>query len=368
MRGVHVVVLAGGAGTRFWPASRAARPKQLLPLCSDAPMISDTVRRIRPLVAGPEAIWVATGAPLAEATRAAVPDLREDRLLLEPAPRNTAPCIAWASASIERVDPDAVVIVLPSDHHVGDEAAFLAVLERAIASARGGVITTIGVAPTRPETGFGYIELAAPLPEGGRRAPEALPGLRFVEKPDAATAARFVDGRRHLWNAGMFVFRARDLRAAIRAHVPAIAGAIEELDRAAAAGGEAAALARLFPLLPSVSVDVGVMEKLERFAVVPGEFGWSDVGSWQSAWELAPRDEDENHGPEHAIFVDSARSHVVDLRADAATARRAIALVGVQDLVLVETDDGLLVVPRTRAQDVRLAVEALRAAGKSDLV
>src|SRR5690349_19746123 len=136
MKGVHVVVLAGGAGTRFWPASRAARPKQLLPLCGPAPMIADTVRRVRPLVSGRDMVWVATGGGLAESTRGVLPDVLPDRVLLEPAARNTAPCIAWASATIERRDPDAVVVVLPSDHHVADEPAFLAVLERAVESAR----------------------------------------------------------------------------------------------------------------------------------------------------------------------------------------------------------------------------------------
>lgn len=367
MEGVHVVVLAGGAGTRFWPASRAARPKQLLPLCGPEPMIADTVRRVLPLVAGPEAIWVATGTALAASTREALPALRADRMLLEPAARNTAPCIAWAAATIERVDPEAVLVVLPSDHHIADEAGFRAVLEAAVASARGGVITTIGIRPTRPETGFGYIEIDEAAATTGA-APAPRRGVRFVEKPDAATAERFVAGGRHLWNAGMFVFRARDLRAAVRAHAPAIASGLDELDGAAASGDERAAVERVFPTLPSVSIDVGIMEKLDRFAVVPGEFGWSDVGSWQAAWELAERSGAGNHGPEHAVFVDAGGNHVVDLRTDATTRRRTIALVGVQDLVVVETDDGLLVVPRTRAQDVRLAVEALRTAGRSDLV
>lgn len=370
MDGVHVVVLAGGAGTRFWPASRAARPKQLLPLCGPEPMIAETVRRVLPLVSGPEAVWVATGPALATSTRAALPALRADRMLLEPAARNTAPCIAWAAATIERLDPDAVLVVLPSDHHIADEAGFRAVLEAAVASARSGVITTIGIRPTRAETGFGYIEIDAADRDdhGGHRVAAPRRGVRFVEKPDVATAERFVAGGRHLWNAGMFVFRARDLRAAVRAHAPAIASGLDELDRAAATGDERAAVERVFPALPSVSIDVGIMEKLDRFAVVPGEFGWSDVGSWQAAWELAERSSAGNHGPDHAVFVDAGGNHVVDLRSDAPSRRRAIALVGVQDLVVVETDDGLLVVPRTRAQDVRLAVEALRTAGRADLV
>jgi mannose-1-phosphate guanylyltransferase len=275
MDGVHVVVLAGGAGTRFWPASRAARPKQLLPLCGPAPMIADTVRRVRPLVAGPRAIWVATGGGLAESTRGVLPDVHPDRVLLEPAARNTAPCIAWAAATIGRIDPESVVVVLPSDHHVADEPAFLAVLERAVASARRGVITTIGIRPTRAETGFGYIEVGDEEPPGSG----VHRGVRFVEKPDRQTAEAFLAGGRHLWNAGMFVFRARDLREALRTHAPAIEEAIAAFDRAARgerdpASGEARSepeeVARLFPSLPSVSIDVAIMEKLGRFAVVPG--------------------------------------------------------------------------------------------------
>jgi mannose-1-phosphate guanylyltransferase len=164
------------------------------------------------------------------------------------------------------------------------------------------------------------------------------------------------------------VFRVADLREAVRQHAPRIGDALDAFDRAAETGGEPEEVARLFPGLPSVSFDVAIMEKLARFAVVPGDFGWSDVGSWQAAWELAKKGESDNHGPDHAVFVAARGNHVVDLRSDASTARRSIAIVGVDDLVVVETDDGLLVVPRTRAQDVRLAVDALRAAGKTDLI
>jgi len=362
---VHVVVLAGGAGTRFWPASRAARPKQVLPLCGPEPMITATVRRILPLVGTLDRVWIATGAALAEVTREAIAGVRADRLLLEPAPRNTAPCIAWAAATVARIDPQAVVVVLPSDHHIADETAFLAVLERAVASARRGVITTIGIRPTRPETGFGYILVGE---EEGPSLPGVHRGVRFVEKPDLKTAEAMLQGGAHVWNAGMFVFRACDMKSAIAQHAPVIAEALDAFDRAAAAGDESPELERRFGTLPSVSIDVGVMEKLERFAVVPGEFGWSDVGSWQAAWELADRTEDGNHGPGHASFVGARGNHVVDLRSDATRVSRAIAIVGVDDLVVVETDDALLVVPRTRAQDVRLAVEALRVAKKIDLI
>ncbi|AGP42192.1 mannose-1-phosphate guanylyltransferase [Sorangium cellulosum] len=366
---VHVLILAGGAGTRFWPASRAARPKQLLPLLGGEPLITATARRVLPLCggAGWERIWIATGQHLLSPTRAALPDVSERRLLVEPAPRNTAPCIGWAAATIAREDPEAVVVVLPSDHHIADVPRFLEVLEAAVASARGGAITTIGIRPTHPETGFGYIEA-----EGAGGAGSAAPAvprqvLRFVEKPSRERAEEFVASGRFLWNAGMFIFRAGDMRAAIRAHLPALAEGLDEIDRAAAQGAEAEAVLRVFPRLPAVSVDHGVMEHVAGLAVVPGDFGWSDVGSWQSAWELAEKDERGNSAPAGSVLVDAQGNHVVDLRARSGGApddRRVIALVGVEDLVVVETDDALLIVPRDRAQDVKRVVDELKARGQ----
>ncbi|WP_437724430.1 mannose-1-phosphate guanylyltransferase [Sorangium sp. So ce861] len=372
---VHVLILAGGAGTRFWPASRAARPKQLLPLLGGEPLITATARRVLPLCggagsAGWERIWIATGQHLVAPTRAALPGVSERRLLVEPAPRNTAPCIGWAAATIAREDPEAVVVVLPSDHHIADVPRFLEVLEAAVASARGGAITTIGIRPTHPETGFGYIEAdgagsAAPAAPGAPATPRRV--LRFVEKPSRERAEEFVASGRFLWNAGMFIFRAGDMRAAIRAHLPALAEGLDEIDRAAARGAaaEADAVLRVFPRLPAVSVDHGVMEHVAGLAVVPGDFGWSDLGSWQSAWELAEKDERGNSAPAGSVLVDAQGNHVVDLRArPAPDDRRVIALVGVEGLVVVETDDALLIVPRDRAQDVKRVVDELKARGQ----
>ncbi|WP_437296809.1 mannose-1-phosphate guanylyltransferase [Sorangium sp. So ce426] len=369
---IHVLILAGGAGTRFWPASRAARPKQLLPLLGGEPLLAATARRALPLCArggraGWERVWIATGQHLVAPTRAALPEVSERRLLVEPAPRNTAPCIGWAAATIARDDPEAVVVVLPSDHHIADVPRFLEALRAAVASAQGGAITTIGVRPTHPETGFGYIEVEEAA--GAEGAAPAAPRRvrRFVEKPSRERAAEFVASGRFLWNAGMFIFRAGDMLAAIRAHLPALAAGLDEIDRAAALGpsAEAEAVLRVFPGLPAVSVDHGVMEHVAGLAVVPGDFGWSDVGSWQSAWELADKDERGNSAPAGSVLIDAHDNHVVDLRARAAPDdRRVIALVGVEGLVVVETDDALLIVPRDRAQDVKHAVDALKARGQ----
>lgn len=361
MSQVYAVIMAGGSGTRFWPASRMNRPKQLLPLAGGTgrALLVDTASRLSPLVPL-ERVIVVTGTHLAEATSAALPALPKANVLCEPAPRNTAPCIAWATATIARTDPDAVVAVFPADHFIENEAEFRKVLERAIDSARQGRVTTVGIVPTRPETGYGYIEVGDAL-EGGAKA-----GVRFCEKPDRARAEGFVAGGKHLWNAGMFFFRVRDMMDLVAKHLPALSEGVARIDLAARSGTEAesATLKDVFPTLPSISIDHGVMEKAERFAVVPGDFGWNDVGSWQSAWELAARDASGNAVDAGSLAIDGKNNLVRSL----SKTKKAIALVGVSDLVVVETDDAVLVMPRDRAQDVRLVIDALKNAGRSTLL
>ena len=361
MPNVHAVILAGGSGTRFWPASRRDRPKQLLPLAGrpDEPLIAATVRRLDPLVP-PDRVWIATGGRIADATAAALPQVPRAQILVEPVARNTAAPIGWAAATIARRDPDALVAVLPADHFIADEPGFRAVLERALGAASEGWLTTVGVVPTRPETGYGYIEVG-PRIEGRDGAHSVA---RFVEKPDRAKAQTFLDGGKHLWNAGMFFFRARAMHDAIAQHLPALGAGLDELDAAAAKGDEASALARLFPTFPSISIDHGVMEKASKLAVVPGSFGWNDIGSWEVTWELAPRDDSGNAVPEGTVTVDATRNLVKDLTTGGS--RKRFALVGVHDLVLVETDDAVLVIPRERAQDVRTVVDALQGRGETE--
>jgi mannose-1-phosphate guanylyltransferase len=363
MNDVYAVIMAGGAGTRFWPASRELRPKQLLPLAwGNHSLLAETVRRISPIVPA-ERVYIATGTKLVDATARDLPAVPRANLLAEPVPRNTAPCIGWATATIARKNPEAVVMVLPSDHVITDEDGFRALVEKALGSARAGYMTTIGVVPTRPETGYGYIELGDEISTGVNQV------ARFVEKPERSRAETYVAGKKHLWNAGMFFFRAGDMMEAIRQHLPALAGGLEAIDRAAAAGDEARVLHDVFPTLPSISVDHGVMEKAKRLAVVPGSFGWNDLGSWESAWELAPKDAQGNALPERSVAVDARGNLVRDLRThrNEASKARVVALVGVSDLVLVETDDALLVIPRDRAQDVRAVVQALKDRGDGSL-
>jgi mannose-1-phosphate guanylyltransferase len=356
---IHAVIMAGGSGTRFWPASREARPKQLLALGrTDEALLTATARRISSLVP-PDHVHVVTNARLRDATLAALPGVPAGNVLLEPVGRNTAPCVAWATATVARRAPDAVVAVLPADQAIADEAAFVDTLRRAVEQASLGTITTIGIVPTRPETGYGYIEAGDDLPPHARRV------VRFVEKPDRARAEAYLAGGRHVWNAGMFFFRASDMLREIARHLPDVQAGISRIDEASATPRAAEVLREVFPALPSISIDHGVMEKAEALAVVPGDFGWSDVGSWDAAWDLAAKDAAGNAGgADDVVFVDASGNLVRALEGRG----RMIALVGVKDLVVVQTDDAVLVIPKDRAQDVRAVVEELKRRGRADLV
>jgi len=356
---IYAVIMAGGSGTRFWPASRRLRPKQLLALTGNETLLSETVRRLDG-VCPRENILIATGQHLAERTLASLDEFSEKQLLIEPVARNTAPCLAWAASTIARRDPDAVVVALPADQHITDEAGFREVLQHAVASAATGLITTVGIQPTHPETGYGYIEAETSSQE------ETVQRVRrFVEKPDKERAEQFVAAGNFYWNSGMFFFRAGDMVRAVETHLPALAACTKQLDEAASAGREDEILEKVFNEMPSVSIDHGVMEHMDTLGVVPGEFGWSDVGSWLSASELATRDEAGNSAPEHALLIDAKNNHVVDLRSG--DEPRVIAMVGCDDLVVVETDDALLIMPRQRSQDVREVVAALKARGAETL-
>lgn len=359
---LFAVILAGGSGTRFWPASRRLRPKQLLPLGPSAPhsLIASTLDRLTGLVPQDQ-VLVATGAHLVSATRAELPTLPEGAFLAEPRARNTAPCIAWAARVVARRDPNAVVCVLPSDQHASNPEEFRRVLARAAQAASGGTITTIGIVPTRPETGYGYIKRAS-LKEPGVYAVD-----RFVEKPSLETAQKYVDSGEYFWNAGIFVFRARDMVAAVDQHLPSMKAPLDAIDQAAGTPAEQAKVDEFFANSEGVSIDYGIMEKTDSLLVVPGDFGWSDLGSWESSWELSGKDEAGNAAPKTAVLVDARNNLIEDLRTKS-DSKRVIALIGVEDLCVVETDDALLVMPRSRSQDVREVVERLKSSEREDLI
>ena len=347
MTRAFTIVMAGGSGTRFWPLSRADRPKQLLPLAGgDEPLLTATVRRAM-RVSAPEDVLVVTSERLAAATRAVVPSLPAQNVLAEPVGRNTAPCIGWAASRVARIDPDAVCAVLPADHHIADEDEYARVLAVALEAAADGDIVTVGIRPSRPETGYGYIEIGEPLGESAHRC------RRFVEKPNRQRAEQFLAAGTFLWNSGMFFFRARTMLDAIRAHLPGLGATLDRL-LAASESEEEAILRETYPTLPDVSIDHGVMEKVREVAVVPADFGWSDLGGFAAAWELAPQDAQQNSAPEDAVLVDASGCFV------RAPEGKRVALLGVRDLVVIDTEDALLVVPRERAQDVKKVVDALK--------
>lgn len=341
----YAVVLAGGFGTRFWPSSRRSRPKQFLSILNRRTMLQETVRRLRTIVPASHIIVVAS-AEFARLIRQQLPALSRTQLLIEPAPRGTAPCLALAAEWIARRHPRAVMGVFPSDHAIGDVRGFRAAVRRAFDIAiERRCLVTFGVVPTSAETGYGYIEVGKPLVA---RPPRAHWIAKFHEKPNAAKAAAYVRSGRYRWNSGMFVWRVDVLRDAFARHAPRIARAA----RSAAASPSAAARAA-YMRLRSESVDVAILERAEQVAVVDGQFGWSDVGSWAALPAIWGSDASGNAVRGAGLLIECA--NVLALAAPG----RLVAAVGMRDVIIVDTPDALLICPRSRAQDVRRVVDAL---------
>jgi mannose-1-phosphate guanylyltransferase len=337
---LHAVVMAGGSGTRFWPLSRAARPKQFLPLTGAAPLIVETVKRLPP-----SRTWVVCGKAHAAAAKKL---LKKVTVLVEPQARNTAPAIALATAHVaHQAGPDAVIAVLPSDQHVADVPAFRAALATAAKVAERGFIVTLGITPTRPDTGYGYIRLGEALGEARRVQ-------KFVEKPDLSTAQGYLATGEYVWNAGMFVFRAGVMLAAFEKHMPDLYAPLKELQATLGTRRYAKALVKLFPKMPATSIDYGVAERADNIAVVPGSFGWSDVGSFNALPEVRAVDGAGNVTEGLSFAIDSSGCVVLGQK-------RPVAVVGMKDTVVVDAGDAVLVLPKDKSQDVRKVVERLKA-------
>jgi mannose-1-phosphate guanylyltransferase len=336
------VILAGGVGSRFWPVSTPSRPKQLLPLASERPLIVDTLDRILPLVPQ-ERVRILTGASLVEPILNTVPSLAPGNFLLEPRAAGTAPVLVWAAAELERRDPDAVMISLHADHVIDPPAAFRALLARAAELAtRHRRLFTIGAVPSRPETGYGYVRLGARLDSetsdaAGGSAP-AFEVAEFVEKPDATTAARYIADGSYLWNTGLFVWRVADLLDQIERHTPELA----ELVPVVREGG----VEEFFRRAPTLSIDEGLLERSDRVSVLRSTFDWDDVGAWDAVARTRPADAHGNVSVGPAYAVESRNSVFY-------SDQGPIVAFGVEDLVVVRTADVTFVAHRERSAELK---------------
>lgn len=356
-RRIHPVILAGGSGTRFWPLSRRKRPKQLLPLASRKPLILETVERVREL-ANPADVLVVCGKAHLAAIQKALPKVPAKNYLVEPAPRNTAAAIGLAALHVVQKDPGGILAVLPSDHAITDQRGFADTLKIAASAAEQGALVAIGVRPTRAETGYGYVKVGEAYPKE-RRARKVL---AFVEKPDRVKAESYMAAGDYLWNAGMFVFRADRILAELHRHLPAAAALLDKIGATIGTRGYAKALGRHFPELPSISIDYAVMERAHEIAVVPAEFGWSDLGSFESLHSVRPGDASGNVITGDAMILDGSGNLVLGQPG------RRVVLLGVDDLVVADAGDALLICRRDASQDVRKVVEALQQRGDDQLL
>ena len=353
MSNLQVVLLSGGSGTRLWPLSREAYPKQFLPLAGEQTMLQETWRRVAPLAGAAPIVVANEEHRFLAAEQLRLVGVENAAIVLEPAGRNTAPAIAAAALQALAGGGDPLLLVLPSDHVVRDAGAFQAAVSEAMPAAEDGALVTFGIVADAPETGFGYIQAGAG--EGVR------PVLRFVEKPDADTARGYLDSGDYYWNSGMFLFRASRYLEELEKFQPEIVAAVRKAFDAAARDGDFVRLdGEAFAASPSDSIDYAVMEKTDRAMVLPVDIGWNDVGSWSALWDVSEQDEDGNARHGEVIAIDSHGNY--------AYSRRLVALVGVDELVVVETDDALLVARKDRVQQVKDVVARLKADQRSHAV
>ncbi|HPY85146.1 MAG: mannose-1-phosphate guanylyltransferase [Ruminococcus sp.] len=349
------VIMAGGRGERFWPKSRNNRPKQFLSLTSDGEtMIQKTVKRLLPLV-DMEDIYIVTNAAYTELVLDQLPDLPKENILAEPCARNTAPCIAFAASVIKQKYDDAVMLVLPSDHLIGYEDIYINTLKKAIRAAEQGKnLVTIGITPTYPETGYGYINF-------GKECGDTYEVERFVEKPDLPTAKEYLASGKYLWNSGMFVWKVTSILADMKEFMPDIYDGAVRIGEAFNTPGFEDVLVKEFYAFRSESVDFGIMEKADNIYTIPGSFGWDDVGSWLAVERINETDDDKNYIEGDVISIGSERTTICG-------GKRLVAAVGLEDIIIVDTDDAVLVCSKNSTQDVKKVIAQLKEAKREELV
>lgn len=354
----YAVVMAGGSGTRFWPLSRRKHPKQLLELFGRGTLLEQTVERLRPLIP-PDRVYIYTSDLVLNEVRRRLPHIPREQIVAEPASRNTAPTLGVAAHEICRRDPQGLMVVLPADHVIAKPAEFRRVLRAGGEAAdKEGRTVVIGLKPTRPDTGFGYVRIGAR--ETRIAGQDIFRVEKFTEKPPLPLARKYISSGHYLWNGGMFIWRASTLLENFARHQPQMA---DLLARLAVAGGVHSAknFRRLFPQFEKISIDFAIMEKISNILAVSAEIGWNDVGSWAVVYDLSKKDHDANVRPERSLCLDSHGNMIV-------AKRKFVLTVGVRDLVIVDTDDAILVCARDRSQDVGKAVQELDASGRKELL
>ena len=353
--GFYPVILAGGRGTRFWPLSHKRMAKQLLPLNSEKSMIQETVERLLPLVKAKQ-FWIVTNGDLRDAIVRQLKGLEKKQIIAEPVGRNTAPAIGLAAFLLARRDPKAVIGMFPSDHVIQNEKHFREDIKRAAQiAASGNNIVVIGIPPTRPETGYGYIEAGSEFAKG------VLQVRRFTEKPSAEMAEQFVKAGNYFWNSGMFVWGARTLADALREHLPTTAPLLDEIAASYGTHTFERTFARLYPKCENISIDYALLEPRSAkgegksgIYCIPASFGWNDLGSWAALYEHHASGEDGGNVIHSQLsFTLNAEGNFIHSK------RKFVAVVGVNDLVVVETDDALLITTREHSQDVGKVVKHL---------
>lgn len=358
-RNLYAVIPAGGSGTRLWPASRKGQPKFLLPLPGPRSMLQTTIDRLAPLMPYSN-MYVVTGSAHAVAVARQLPELPEGNIVVEPAPRGTGPAIGLGAALIARRDPESIMGSFAADHYVAEPERFRAAVLAGVRAAEQGYLVTIGIRPTYPETGYGYIRCGRPLLEHDGLVIHEVE--EFKEKPDRETAEAYLRSGRYFWNASMFVWRASTLLEAMRRLLPEVYQALEQIAAIWGEPGYEEKLAELWPQLPEVTIDHGIMERAERVAVVPADFGWTDLGDWHSLGELLGASEGATIGVGCPVIAEDTESTLVY------GSGRTVVTLGVRNLVIVDTEDVVLVCDRSRAQDVRRIVRRLEEEGRLPLI
>ena len=358
---MYAVILAGGSGTRFWPLSREMTPKQMLRVFGDATMIQHTVSRVSnsPNV---NKIFVVTGKKYSfDIGRQIALVCGPDRyhVLVEPSGKNTAPAVGLAAVHIRKESPKAIMCVMPSDHVILRTDEFEKVLDKAVGAARKGYLTTIGIVPHRPETGYGYIRKGLPLGRSGN--PDSFEVASFVEKPDLKQAEKYIGSGDYFWNSGIFVWRVSDILAEIKKQQPDLYKGLLEIEKAIGKKNEQEVLNEVFGRLRSVSIDYGVMEHAAKVAVVPADMGWSDVGSWRALEDISEKDEAGNVITGNVVDIGSKNSIIY-------AGDRLVATIGLKDAVVVDTPDATLICSKSNTQDVRKVVDELRKKSADELI